>query len=95
MLLCPVFKLLEAPIFWTIWCYFLEDCFLCVPGLSINNGQNGQPPYSCQADALSKHQYGNFVVQHLYEHAPNEREKILKKIIGQVAKTTFLSKEVP
>jgi len=37
-----------------------------------------------KADVLSKHQYGNFVVQHLYEHAPNEREKILNKILGQV-----------
>ena len=24
------------------------------------------------------------MVQHLYEHAPNEREKILNKILGQV-----------
>eukprot|EP00435_Cladocopium_sp_Y103_P062596 s1261_g24.t1 len=37
-----------------------------------------------KADALSKHQYGNFVVQHLYEHAPNQRDKILSKILGQV-----------
>lgn len=37
-----------------------------------------------KADALSKHQYGNFVVQHLYEHAPNDRERILKKLLGQV-----------
>lgn len=37
-----------------------------------------------KADVLSKHQYGNFVVQHLYEHAPNQRDKILSKILGQV-----------
>eukprot|EP00438_Fugacium_kawagutii_P029843 Skav200969 [mRNA] locus=scaffold448:620475:622647:- [translate_table: standard] len=34
---------------------------------------------------LGKHQYGNFVVQHLYEHATNEKDKILNKILDQVA----------
>ena len=35
--------------------------------------------------ALSKHQYGNFVVQRLYEHAPAARGSILRALLPQIA----------
>mmetsp|Transcript_26684 Transcript_26684/g.50137 ORF Transcript_26684/g.50137 Transcript_26684/m.50137 type:complete len:452 (+) Transcript_26684:37-1392(+) len=37
-----------------------------------------------KAEVLSKHQYGNFVVQHLYEHTPAARHGILNEILHQV-----------
>lgn len=44
---------------------------------------------SAMVACWGKHQYGNFVVQHLYEHAPNQRDKILSKILGQVAEGSW------
>lgn len=37
-----------------------------------------------QASMLSRHQYANFVVQHLFEHSPSQRSALLKSFLDQV-----------